>query len=128
MHRFLMLNNTRGLGEQFTTNLRRMYSYSTFSTETEAETLINGIRLGELTGVRKTAVDGCKVCNNIMGSPGAINMSPWELKWVQNHDGYDERNAGSGTVIGADGNCPLSLGKRCGKYCCIEIPPTEQIQ
>jgi len=87
----------------------------------------DAVRAGELLGVPKSALDGCAVCNNVLGlNP---NLPEWMIKWIEFHDGYDEWNAGSGAILGAHGNCPLrSIGKRCGKYCCSDMAHAEDVQ
>lgn len=104
----------------------RVYSLSRASFSSELYDYVEGVRAGELTGVSNHILDGCKVCNSLVGIDPVAPL--WMRQWIRYHDGYDEVNGGSGAVLGGEGNCPLIAGHRCGKYCCNDVANTEDIQ
>lgn len=85
--------------------------------------LVTNVRLGHLQGVSRALVDGCVVCTAI-SSPD-LSLPDWMNAWKHLHDGYDEENAGSGSV---ESECKAGQGRQCGKYCCKEWVPAEILQ
>jgi hypothetical protein len=105
---------------------RSLLATTRYYTTSEFNDFGSAVRAGELMGVPRSALDGCSVCNQVLG-PNP-NFPKWIAQWIQLHDGYDENHAGSGSIIGAMGHCPTRAGNRCGKYCCSDMVHTEDIQ
>ena len=91
----------------------------------EIESMGNGVRSGEISGVKPTALDSCKVCLEILG-PNA-NVPQWMQQWINMHDGYDELHCGRGALSNSE-ETSLMAGNLCGKYCCVDMPSTDMIQ